>query len=152
MAIDPKYAQGPGGFYNVIDGSGPYSIASDGAATLIGASGGSGVTGGLTEQQLKDMLPMGVSPEFSASGNVNIETSTAGANFISFPDLPLKQFSISNDTDYTVEVQQDGSGAAYPVKAQSTESFFGITNANQLAVRRKDQVDEPLSVCGRWDG
>lgn len=42
MAIDPKYLQGPGGFYDTTDGSGPYAIDSAGNATLIGAGGGGG--------------------------------------------------------------------------------------------------------------
>lgn len=68
MAIDPKYMQGPGGFYNAEDGSGPYAIDGDGNATLIGAGGGGGgsssvevtnfpssqaVTGPLTDTQLR---------------------------------------------------------------------------------------------------
>lgn len=54
MAIDQKYQQGPGGFYDITNGSGPYSIDSAGAATLIGsAGGGSGGGGGLTNAELR---------------------------------------------------------------------------------------------------
>lgn len=42
MSITQGYIQQAGGFYKTSDGSGPYSIASDGTATLLGSSDGGG--------------------------------------------------------------------------------------------------------------
>lgn len=42
MSITQGYIQQAGGFYKTSDGSGPYSIAPDGTATLLGSSGGGG--------------------------------------------------------------------------------------------------------------
>lgn len=42
MSITQGYIQQAGGFYKTSDGSGPYSIASDGTATLIGSGGDGG--------------------------------------------------------------------------------------------------------------
>ena len=58
MAIDPKYLQGPGGFYDTTDGSGPYAIDSDGNATLIGSSGGGGGSSDVTVTNFPETQPV----------------------------------------------------------------------------------------------
>lgn len=61
MAITDGYYINQGGYYKAEDGSGPYAIADDGTATLIGSGGGGGggdipnplpVSGPLTNAQL----------------------------------------------------------------------------------------------------
>lgn len=150
MAIDPKYAQGPGGFYNVIDGSGPYSIASDGTATLIGAGGDGGSSGGLTNAQLR-ADPVEVHPGFSTGGNLSVSTAADGTGFVAFPAQACAQLTVVNDSDVTFEVRQAGAGVACPVLAQSSFTFFGVSNASQLSVRRKDAGTDPLVVYARWE-
>lgn len=144
-----EYIDGPGGYYNVTDKSGPYAIADDGTATLIGGGSG-GSSGGLTNAQLRAEA-LDVHPGFSAGGNLTVKTSSAGTTYTTFPAQACGQITVVNDLDVTLEVQQGGAGVGCPVLAQSSFTFFGVSNANQLSVRRKDQNVAQLDVYVRWE-
>lgn len=151
MAIADGYVIQHGGYYRIKDMSGPYSIAEDGSATLIGAGGaGSGSSGGLTNAQLR-ADPVEVHPGFKSGGNLVVNTNADATSFVPFASQACAQVTVVNDTDVTLEVQQDGAGAACPVLAQSSFTFFGVSNANQLGVRRKDEGADVLEVCARWE-
>lgn len=150
MAIADGYVIMHGGYYRIADMSGPYSIAEDGSVTLLGSGSGGGSSGGLTNAQLR-ADPVEVHPGFKSGGNLSIDTSSDGVGFVALPAQVCAQVTIVNDTDVTLEVRQGGAGAACPVLAQSSFTFFGVSNADQLSVRRKDAGTEPLSVCARWE-
>lgn len=150
MAIDPKYAQGPGGFYNVIDGSGPYSIASDGTATLIGTGGDGGSSDGLTNAQLR-AESVAVRPEFTKSGNLDETTIAGGAAWTKLPAQALSQLTVYNDTGFTLEMRQDGAGGSAILWTEREGVFFGIKNSNQVELRRRDQGAEAVQVQARWE-
>lgn len=151
MAINDGYALFQGGYYRTSDMSGPYSIAEDGTATLIGAGGGGGgSSGGLTNAQLRAQA-VEVHPGFKSGGNLVVSTNANGTGFVVFSSQACAQVTVVNDTDVTLEVQQGGAGAACPVLAQSSFTFFGVSNANQLGVRRKDKGADVLEVCARWE-
>ena len=150
MAIDSKYAQGPGGFYNVIDGSGPYSIASDGTATLIGAGGGGGSSGGLTNAQLR-AAAVDVRPVFTQGGNMEITTSATPGEYVVFPAQEIMQFTISNTSDHIIEVQRNGAGVGFEIDARHSFTFFSLRNANQIGVRRSDGDAEQIRLTACWE-
>lgn len=81
-----------------------------------------------------------------------MSTNANGTGFVALPAQACAQVTVINDTDVTFEVRQGGVGAAAPVLAQSSFTFFGVSNANQLSVRRKDQGTDVLEVCARWEG
>lgn len=150
MAIDPKYAQGPGGFYDVTDGSGPYSIAGDGTATLIGSGGDGGSSGGLTNVQLRES-PVPMTPAFSGWGIVGVSTLADGDAYAQMPAQACKQLTITNNTGGTIEICKGGAGEAYPIVDLGTQSFFALANANELWVRRYDKVGTPVRVTAVWE-
>lgn len=151
MAIDSKYYQGPGGFYDVTDGSGPYAIDSAGDATLIGAGGGGGgTTGGLTNAQLR-AAPVPITPVFASWGVIGVSTAAAGATYARMPTQVCKQLTITNNTGAAVEITKGGAGEPYPIVDLGTQSFFALTNANEIYVRRVDQSNDPVRVSAVWE-
>lgn len=150
MAINDGYALLQGGYYRTSDMSGPYSIAEDGTATLIGAGGDSAGGGGLTNAELRAKA-VEVHPGFASGGNLAVSTNANGTAFVAFPSQACAQVTVVNDTDVTLEVQQSGAGVACPVLAQSSFTFFGISNTSQLSVRRKDKGVDVLVICARWE-
>lgn len=95
---------------------------------------------------LSKVLPNG-------SGNISVETDAAGTDFVVLPSQQTNQVTIFNDReDLTLLVQQDATGPAVPVLPMTSFTFFGITNTNQLGVKRKDESTEQISVVARWEG
>ncbi|WP_395175529.1 hypothetical protein [Roseibium alexandrii] len=90
-----------------------------------------------------------VEPGFNNSGNASV---SAGATFTSLSAQPCRQVTIVNSTTQDIEVQQDGAGVAIPVLTSTVFTFLGLSNMNQLAVRRADQNSNALTVFARWEG
>lgn len=117
---------------------------------IVDTSGGGGSSGGLTDAELR-AEPLEVHPGFKSGGNLTVSTNADGTSFVAFPAQVCAQLTVVNDSDVTFEVRQGGTGVACPVLAQSSFTFFGVSNANQLSVRRKDQGTDALSVYARWE-
>lgn len=97
---------------------------------------------------LRDTL---VIPRMREGGNVSVQTAAVGTNYATFGAQACRQFTVCNDTGTAVEVQQDGAGVAIPVADGAYFTFFGITNASQLGVRRKDTSNTQVTVKARWE-
>lgn len=94
---------------------------------------------------------MNVKPIFTASGNLPEVTVAGGTAWTTLPAQELAQLTIYNDTGFVLEMQQDGSGGIALVFVDRETPFFGITNANQVALRRRDKAADPLVVHARWE-
>lgn len=90
-------------------------------------------------------------PVMGSGGFLTAQTAAAGANWTPFADAPCTQLTIANNTGTTVEVRQDGAGAAFPVFDRTYVTLFGIDNASQIGVRRVDQSNTQVSVAARWE-
>lgn len=87
----------------------------------------------------------------TAGGHIALQTDAAGTDFVAFSSQACTQLTIVNDTGVNVEVKQ-GSGTIYlPVISNMAYKFEGITNANQLSVRRFDQNVAQVTVKARWE-
>lgn len=156
MAIEPKYQQGPGGFYDITDGSGPYSIDSSGVATLIGSVGG-GSGGGLTNAELRATpvpvsgpatdaqmraTPLVTTPKLSSGGNRRVNVTTAN---VALAAQACSQVTIINrmDTDIVVTI----AGNELDIMARSYFTFFGITNLSALGLKGS----EAGNISLRWE-
>lgn len=117
---------------------------------VVGGTGPGPGGGGLTNAELR-ADPVEVHPGFKSGGNLAVNTNVDGTGFVDLPSQACAQVTVVNDTDVTFEVRQGGAGAACPVLAQSSFTFFGVSNADQLSVRRKDRGTEVLEVCARWE-
>ena len=91
-----------------------------------------------------------VAIEYATGGNISVATNATGATYNAFASQVCKNLTIVNDTATALEVQQGGSGVALPIPVGATFKFEGITNSNQLGVRRADQSATPVTVKARW--
>lgn len=132
MSITQGYIQLGGGFYKVDDGSGPYSIASDGTVTLIGSGGGG--SGGEND----------VTPKLNAGGNSQVIANDTADTVL--PSQSCIQVTVSNKSDNDIYVIQGGN--PFPVLGRGYFTFFGLSNANQLSVRT-EQGEETVYL--RWE-
>jgi len=76
---------------------------------------------------------------YTSSVFLSVQTDIGGAAFTAFASQTCNVLDIDNNTGVTIEVQKNGSGPTVTIPTgQGGKSFSGITNANQLAVRRVD--------------
>ena len=94
-------------------------------------------------------VAQGVLP--STGGNLAVTTAVDGSQFVALPSQEASQVTIFNPTETNIEVRQGGSGAAVPVFPSTTFTFFGVSNTNDLGIRRSDEGD-PVDIPVRWEG
>lgn len=92
-----------------------------------------------------------VIPSFTSGANLSAQTNATGTNYTAFGSQVCKQLTVSNQTGTTIEVRQDATGVGLQVPSGAFYTFFGITNANQLGIRRVDQSNTQVTVTARWE-
>jgi hypothetical protein len=92
-----------------------------------------------------------VVPAMTSGGHLSAQTANPGTNWTTLSLAPCKQLTVSNQTGTTLEFRQGGAGAGFQVPTGAFYTFFGITNANQLEVRRVDQANTQVTVTARWE-
>lgn len=107
----------------------------------------------LQELQLKADLTeiQPVIPSMTNGGNLMVTTNATGTTFNAFASQACKQLNISNQTGTTIEVRQDGAGVGFQIPTGAFYTFFGITNANKLEIRRVDTSNTQVTVTARWE-
>lgn len=83
---------------------------------------------------------------YTSSVFMSATTSATGATYVAFSSQACTIIDIDNRTTVQIEVQKDGAGVAVLIPVGTVRSFSGITNANQLAIRRVDQSNTQVSV------
>lgn len=108
------------------------------------------ITQPLTDAQLRaNLVP--VIPSMASGGNLSLTTNATGTTFNVFASQACKQLNVSNQTGVTIEVQQGGTGVAFQIPTNTFYTFFGITNTNQLGIRRTDTLNTQVTVTARWE-
>ncbi len=115
----------------------------------LGSTAG-GAFAGLTDTQLR-AAAVATIPAMASGGHLSVTTATTGTNFTAFAAQACKQLTILNDTGTKLEVRQDGAGVAIRVPDGAVMTFFGLTNANQLGVRRVDVSNTQVTATARWE-
>lgn len=102
---------------------------------------------------LSSSAPLVVTPRLTTGGNLSVTTNNSnGSAYTAFANQVCSQLTISNDSAVTnIDVIQGGSGAAFEVLSGTYYTFFGLTNANQLSVRRNDLSNTAIVVSARWE-
>lgn len=113
------------------------------------------VPGGTKQLRTKEIstdihVPLST-PIMNSGGNVDLQTNATGATFNAFGSQACSQLTLVNDTGTKLEFRQGGSGVAVPVFDQTSFTVFGIANANEISVRRKDQSSTQVTVAARWE-
>lgn len=108
--------------------------AGQGALNLPGTGGGGG---GLTDAQLRaSRVPVNAS--IPQASSVSVVSASAAATFALFPSTACTALSVVNNSGTSIEVQRGGAGSTIPLLSGQSYLFVGITNANQLGIRRVD--------------
>lgn len=98
-----------------------------------------------------DQSAIPVVPTMSSGGNLSATTAATGTNWTAFGSQALRQLTISNQTGATLEFRQGGAGVGFQVPTANFYTFFGLTNANQIEVRRVDTTNTQVTVTARWE-
>jgi hypothetical protein len=94
---------------------------------------------------------LGVTPQMSSAGHIDAQTNATGTNWTAFGSQACKQMLISNQTGVSLEVRHGGSGVGVRIPTGAMMPFYGLTNANQLEVRRVDTSNTQVTVQARWE-
>lgn len=92
-----------------------------------------------------------VVPTMASGGHTSVTTAATGTNWTAFASQALKQLTISNQTGVTLEFRQGAAGVGLPIPTSAFYTFFGLTNANQIDVRRVDTSNTQVTVAARWE-
>lgn len=85
------------------------------------------------------------------AGNTSVQTAVVGTDWAAFPAQMCERLIVVNDTGTKLEVRQGGAGVGLPINDGAGFTFEGITNANQLEVRRVDTSNTQVTVYARWE-
>lgn len=95
--------------------------------------------------------PVPVLPSMASGGNISAQTAATGTNWTAYGSQACKQLTLSNQSGTTIEVRQGGGGVGLQIPTGAFYTFFGITNANQLEVRRVDTSNTQVTITARWE-
>jgi hypothetical protein len=111
------------------------------------------VMGAANGAPISATVPLVVTPKLTTGGNLSVTTNNSnGSTYTAYANQVCSQLTISNDSLATnIDVIQGGSGAAFEVLSGTYYTFFGLTNANQISVRRNDQSTTPIVISARWE-
>jgi len=77
----------------------------------------------------------------------SVSTSGVGANFAALPSYIARQVTILNNSGFDIEVRKVGTtNAPFPVLYGTGYTFDVVANANEIELRRIDQVGTPVTV------
>lgn len=77
---------------------------------------------------------------------VKQSTLAAGATFNPFSALPCTSLDVYNGTTVEIEYQRGGAGESMSIPPGASRNVQGITNANQVGIRRVDQTGTVVTV------
>lgn len=98
-----------------------------------------------------DQATLSVAPVLTAGGHISATTAVSGTGYTAFGAQACKQVTICNGSGVDIGVTVGGAGVEVPVFAGTYMTFFGITNASQLHVRRVDTGVVQVPVTARWE-
>lgn len=105
----------------------------------------------MTDKTVSSRPNVFVAPVFAAGGNTSVQSDATGTAYATFPSQSVKRLVIVNDTGTDLEFQQDGAGSAVTVASATVFEIYGISNASQIGVRRKDVSTTQVTVKARWE-
>lgn len=85
------------------------------------------------------------------AGNLSATTAAVGTDWIAFASTACIRVHIINSSNTTIEVRQDGAGVGLVIPVNTEFTFSGISNANQLSIRRVDTSNTQVTITARWE-
>lgn len=81
-----------------------------------------------------------------AAALISVATSGSGSTYVAFESVACKQLTILNHSGTSLEVLRDGAGVALDLPDIAYWSFRGLTNANQISLRRADHSGTTVTI------
>ena len=93
-------------------------------------------------------VPVNSSVPTATSGTILTQTTngTTGSLFVLFAAQTCTALDIVNNTGVTIEYQRSAAGNAMQIPTGTARMVIGITNANQIGIRRTDQSTTQVTV------
>lgn len=85
-------------------------------------------------------------PTYSAVTILSAVTSTTAGTPVLFGDNACSALDITNNTGVDIEYRRNATGLYMPIASGSSRLVTGITNANQIGIRRVDQSTTAVTV------
>lgn len=105
-----------------------------------------GVDGVATDVSATDPLPVtDVTPAPTVT-ITSVQTDASGAAWTAFTTAACNSLDIVNATNVDIEYRRNGAGTGMPIPARSSRSVLGIANADEISVRRVDQLTTQVTI------
>lgn len=101
------------------------------------------------EEKINKTLNQGInvsSLPSTVGTNLQLTTSASGTPYVAFADQACVRIIVSNDSTSTLEYQRNGAGVTSYILPSSYYIIEGITNANQISIRRKDTSSTQITI------
>ena len=112
----------------------------------ITAPGSIAVTGALTDAELRAAaVPVSVPLAVSAT-ILTLTTAATGTNWTAFGSSACDALDLTNSTSVAIEYRRGGAGNGMQVLSGASRLIVGISNANQIEVRRVDTSNTQVTI------
>jgi hypothetical protein len=112
----------------------------------ITAPTGIAVTGALTDAELRAAaVPVSVPLAVSAT-ILTLTTAATGTNWTAFGSSACDALDLTNSTSVAIEYRRGGAGNGMQVLSGASRLIVGISNANQIEVRRVDTSNTQVTI------
>lgn len=92
-------------------------------------------------------MPVSSSVPTTGSGTIlSLTTATTGGSYTAFANTPCIALDIVNNTGTTIEYRRGATGTAMQIPTGSARMVIGITNANQIDIRRTDASNTQVTL------
>ena len=104
-----------------------------------------GADGSGTDVSASNPLPTSV-PGAASATIISLTTAATGANYTAFSSQTCNSLDIVNTSSVAIEYRRGATGSSMTILSGSSRLVVGISNANQIDVRRVDQSNTQITI------
>jgi hypothetical protein len=104
-----------------------------------------GADGSATDVSAANPMPSSVPGAVSAT-ILSLTTAATGSNYTAFASTTCQSLDIVNTSSVAIEYRRGATGNSMTILSGSSRLVVGITNANQIDVRRVDQNNTQITI------
>ena len=104
-----------------------------------------GADGSATDVSAANPMPSSVPGAVSAT-ILSLTTAATGTNYTAFSSQDCNSLDIVNTSSVAIEYRRGATGNSMTILSGSSRLVVGITNANQIDVRRVDQSNTQITI------
>ena len=88
----------------------------------------------------------------TSSFQSNVTSNAVGVFYSTLANTSCRQVTFANNSNTTIEVDQDAADRAFPIFVQTYYTFYGLQYTSQLRIRRADQSNTQVIINYRAEG